>query len=269
MTGFKMRFLKLLSTVLLVSCVMAVPAARANLILNGSFESPPVPSSSPSCGALFNTDCQGYYSHDQLGFPPGGPFDIAGWSVIGKGGLDGTAVVLQLGSGYTEPDSANGGTLHFDAQDGTQSLDLTGEGNQGLNGVKQSVSSIPGMPYTISFYLGHQDDLAIGYAGPSSLDFYIDGTLASSFANPNTISQDINWEQFAYTFTAPTDFTTFAFINATPVGNNFTGLDNVVLTAVPLDNVVLTAVPEPSSLALLGVGLGVIFLLRRRKIAPA
>jgi len=39
--------------------------------------------------------------------------------VIGKGGGFGTAVVMQLGNGYTEPDFGNGKTLHFLAQNGT------------------------------------------------------------------------------------------------------------------------------------------------------
>jgi hypothetical protein len=251
-----MRSSKLFSIALLVACVAAVPAARANLIVNGSFELPPVPSSSLSCGIFFNTDCQGYYSHDQSGFPPGGPFDIAGWSVIGKGGADGAAVVLQLGNGYTEPDFGNDGTLHFNAQDGTQSLDLTGEGNQGLtNGVKQSVPSVPGLRYKISFYLGHQDDQAPGYDGSSLLDLYIDGVLIDTFANPNTTPENVDWKKFAFTFEAPTDFTTIAFINDTPLGNNYAGLDNVALSAIP----------EPGSLALLGVGFGAFILLRRRR----
>src|SRR5215472_2157065 len=114
----------------------SVSAAHANLLVNGSFESPPVPSSSLTCGPVFNTACQGYFSPDQPGFPGHPSDDIAGWSVIGKGGASGTAVVMQLGNGYTEPDFGNGKTLHFSAQNGTQSLDLTGEGNEGSNGVK-------------------------------------------------------------------------------------------------------------------------------------
>ena len=251
-TGFRMRFPKRLATALLVSCI-AAPAAQANLILNGSFESPIVPSSSLSCGVAFNTQCQGYYSHDQINPPASALFDIAGWSVIGLGGADGVAVVMQLGNGYTE------GALHFDAQDGTQSLDLTGEGNQGANGVKQSFSSTPGGQYVVSFYLGHQDSSQEGYAGASSLGLYIDGSLVTAFSNSDVTSQDVDWNQFAYSFTAASNLTTLAFLNATGVGNNFTGLDDVVLLQVP----------EPGTLALLGAGLAGLFFLRRRKTASA
>ena len=253
-----MRFSKLLSLALLAS-VATVPPARANLILNGSFESPIVPSSSLSCGIAFNINCQGYYSPDQTSPPVGGPFEIvapgdpSGWSVIGKGGVPDAAVVLQLGNGYTE------GPLHFDAQAGIQSLDLTGEGNQGANGVKQSVATIAGARYTISFWLGHQDTSAPGYAGPSLLDFVIDQDAALRFSGSDVVSQDVAWTPYAFSFTAVTAFTTFAFLNATGVGNNYTGLDNVILEQIP----------EAGTLALLGAGLAGLFLLRRRKIASA
>ena len=253
-TGLGMRFPKLLFTALLFSCIAAIPAAQANLILDGSFESPNVPSSSLSCGIMFNTQCQGYYSHDQISPPLGGPFDIGNWSVIGKGGADGVAVVMQLGNGYTE------NSLHFDAQDGSQSLDLTGEGNQGANGVKQSVSTIIGMPYVLSFYLGREDPLAPGYrGGPSALDFILNQDAPVTFTDTDMFSNDIAWKQFVFGFTATTATTTFAFLNATGTGNNFAGLDNVDLEAIP----------EPGTLALFGLGFGILLLLRRRENTSA
>ena len=252
-----MNFPKIPPIAITVICVMAAPAAHANLITNGNFELPGVPSSSPTCGTAFNTDCQGYYSHDQTNAPLGGPFDIAGWAVIGKAaGVDANAnpfaSVLQLGDGYTE------GALQFHAQDGTQSLDLTGEGNQGANGIRQSFSSAPGGNYVISFYLGHQDSREFGYAGSSLLDLYIDGSLAQTFSNLDIVSKDVAWDPFQFAFTATSGLTTIAFINATSVGNNYTGLDNVVLAAIP----------EPDNFALFGLGFGGLLMIRRRKVAP-
>jgi hypothetical protein len=169
--------------------------------------------------------------------------------VIGKGGAQGVAVVMQLGNGYTE----NG--LLFDAQDGTQSLDLTGEGNQGANGVKQSVSTVIGRQYQLSFYIGRQDPLAPGYEiGPSAIDFVLNQDAPITYTDTDIFSNDIAWHQIVFGFTATTDFTTFAFLNATGVGNNFAGLDNVDLEAIP----------EPATLGLLGLGLTGVFLLRRR-----
>ncbi|HXI99918.1 MAG TPA: PEP-CTERM sorting domain-containing protein [Micropepsaceae bacterium] len=259
-----MKFPNPLAIALLFSGLMAVPA-EANLISNGSFETPGVPSSSLTCGSVFNNGCQGYYSPFQTNYPGDPSDDISGWLVTGKdAGVNalGTpyASVMQLGAAYTETDfGPTGGTLHFDAEDGTQSLDLTGEGNQGANGVKQSFTSTPGTKYSLSFYLGHQDTRADGYAGDSLVDLYIDGVLVATFDNSAFVSQDVAWEQFAYDFTATGTSTVLAFINATPVGNNYTGLDNVVLDAI--------AVPEPATLALFALGFGVL-VLRRRKTAP-
>ncbi len=247
-----MRVLKRFASALLLSCATAIPAAHANLILNGSFESPIVPSSSLSCGVQFNTQCQGFYSHDQSSPPVAGPFDIGDWAVIGKGGTPGVAVVMQLGNGYTE----NG--LLFNPQDGTQSLDLTGEGNQGANGIKQTVATVIGTTYVLSFYLGREDPAAPGYEiGPSAIDLILNQDAPVNFINSSTFSNDIAWEQFTYSFTATTASTTIAFLNATGVGNNFAGLDNVDLEAIP----------EPATLALFGLGLSGLFLLRRRKNA--
>ena len=243
--------------------LIAATAAHANLLVNGSFELPPVPSSSLTCGSFFNTACQGYFSPDQPGFP-GPPSDnIAGWSVIGKGGGFGTAVIMQLGNGYTEPDFGNGKTLHFFAQDGTQSLDLTGEGNEGYNGVKQSISSITGDEYRVSLYVGHQYSQAPGYGNgtliPASVDFYIDGLFVQTFTNSNDTPQNVTWQKFVYNFTAADILTTFAFISSTPLGNNYAGLDNVLVQDT-------STVPEPGSLPLFAVGMAV-FVLTRRAIA--
>ena len=67
---------KLFSAAIFAASLASIPA-KANLLLNGNFETPVVPGSSLTCGVLFNTSCQGYYSPDQPGFP-GGPSDIGG-----------------------------------------------------------------------------------------------------------------------------------------------------------------------------------------------
>jgi len=189
--------------------------------------------------------------------------NIGGWSVIGKGGAAGASVVLLLHSNYDEPDnSGNGATLHFRAQNGIQALDLTGEGNQGLtNGVKQSITSTPGHVYEISFYIGNQFDDAPGYSHPSSITFYVNGNLVGTYTNSWNTPEQVNWRQFTYDFTAFTNLTTFAFLNSTPLGDNYAGLDNVFLRDLSL-------VPEPASIALFAVGILVFATARRRKSSP-
>jgi len=249
---------KLFAAAIFALCFGASPAT-ANLLLNGSFESPAVPGSSLTCGAVFNTGCQGYYSPDQPGYP-GGPSDIAGWSVVGKGGAPGVAVILQLGNNYTEI-NGSGGALHFHAQSGNQSLDLTGEGNQGLtNGVKQSVGTSSGVDYRLSFYVGNQDDSAPGYPNPSSIVLYIDGNAVDTFTTSTVTADDVSWRHFHYDFTALSALTTIAFLNGTDIGDNFAGLDHVSLNAI-------STVAEPGTLGLIFSGMAMSLVLRRRKPA--
>ena len=258
----KMRLRRNLPAALAAAASLTVaPAAHANLLVNGSFDLPPVPSSSLTCGAVFNTACQGYFSPDQPGFPGHPSDDIAGWSVIGKGGGVGTAVIMQLGNGYTEPDFGNGKTLHFFAQNGTQSLDLTGEGNEGYNGVKQSISSVIGDEYRLSFYVGHQYSQAPGYGNgtliPSSVDFWLNGVFINTYTNTTDTPENVSWQKFIYNFSATDILTTFAFISSTPLGNNYAGLDNVIVRDVT------NVVAEPGSLPLLAVGMAVFVFVGR------
>jgi hypothetical protein len=232
-------------------------ADSLNLLVNGSFEFP----------AVSGTDSCGVYS-DCLGFHNGvaGNDNISGWQLIGKGGVDGEgnpipdapATMIVMGFNYTEPDDTSGVTLNFHPQDGLQSIDLTGEGNQGLtNGIKQSVVTTAGLNYVLTFWVGHQYSTAQGYTnGPGSIALYIDGELVGPFSNGLDTPEDVNWRQFSYGFQASSSQTVVAFLNNTPLGNNFAGLDNVTLTAVP----------EASSLILLGAGMTLLASRFRRKL---
>jgi hypothetical protein len=229
----------------------ALPASAdtVNLLVNGSFENPAFPGAS-NCGPYSN--CLGFHNG------VAGQDNIAGWQLIGKGGVDldgnpipgAPATILLLNSNYVEPDLASGLTLNFHPQDGFQSVDLTGEGNQGTtNGIKQSVATTPGSTYDLRFWLGHQYSSAPGYTlGPGSLALYIDGTLVGTYDNSLNTFEDVTWTPFSYSFTAVSSSTVIAFLNNTPEGNNYAGLDNVSLTAVP----------EPSSLILLGAGVSLL-----------
>lgn len=238
--------------------LFAVPshADGLNLLANGSFELPIV-SAGSSCGAYAN--CMGFHNG------VAGNDNIGGWQLIGKGGIDAEgnpipgapATTMVLGFGYTEPNNTTGQTLNFHPQDGLQSADLTGEGNQGTtNGIKQAVTTTAGLNYVLTFWVGHQYSVAEGYQeGPSSIALYIDGLLIGPYNNAANTLEDIHWMPFSYSFQAASDQTVVAFLNNTDYGNNFAGLDNVTLTEA---NVTLTAVPEPSSLVLLTAGMSLL-----------
>ncbi len=230
---------------LVAPVLFAAGPASANLLVNGSFEAD-VGISSSYCGGY--RYCKGYDPYVN---------DVPGWYTIGKGGVDYS--VLLLSNDYRETNGGTGQPLRFTAANGAQSLDLTGAGNQGANGVKQSVTLQAGVGYLLSFYIGNQYDAAPGYPLASSIGLYINGLLVTAHTNGHQKKvDDITWEQFKYVFTAPDDFTTIAFLNATPVGDNFAGLDGI--------NLVL--MPEPAALIEMTacvLGIGLIWRLRRQR----
>jgi hypothetical protein len=202
---------------LLTAVVLLAPSAASAVVINGGFETPEV--------AIINT------------VPVGG--SIGAWAVVGVPG----GSVHHISNAYTESDPP----VFFIAQEGDQHVDLTGPGNQGANGVQQAVATDAGTAYTLSFWVGNQDDAIQGYEGPSSISLLIEGAPAGVFVNAaDDMSRNVTWRQFFHNFVASDSSTTITFLNATPTGNNYAGLDNVVLAQ---------RVPEPTSLLLLGAPL--------------
>lgn len=243
---------------------VAVPA-KANLLLDGSFENPIVDPTS-HCGQY--AFCHGFHTNPT--YPP--PDSIIGnWVVIGTSDIDCSsgqcvpnghpAPVMLMTDQYQETvgGDPNGDPLFFHVHDGNQAVDLTGEGNQGTdgqhnfeNGIKQTVTLDKGT-YHLSFWLGHEDSSAPGYGnGPSSISLWINGVEQQIFNNDLNTHDDVTWEQFFYDFSADGD-TTIAFIDETALGNNYAGLDDV--------NLVQT--PEPASLLLLASGFAGLAIRRR------
>jgi len=66
-------------------------------------------------------------------------------------------------------------------------------------------------------------------------------------------NDNVNWKEFSYDFTT-SGYTTIAFLNNTNIGNNYAGLDDVLLTKIP----------EPSSFILLASGVAGIMVRRFR-----
>jgi Protein of unknown function (DUF642)/PEP-CTERM motif len=212
---------------LVLFALLLCHAARANLLTNASFESPPVPAG-------------GFTSFAS------GSIAIPAWTVGGAAG--GVSVV----SGTFAQ-----GCCTFAAEDGAQWLDLTGSGVNAVEGVKQNVTTIPGAQYLVSFWVGNVFDPTGIFGTTSSVNVRTLGVGATSFGiftNASTVPGVQVWQQFSLTFTAVTTTTMLDFVNADPSNDNSNGLDNISLNAIP----------EPGTALLFGIGAVGLGLTRRR-----
>jgi uncharacterized protein (TIGR03437 family) len=186
---------------------LAVHGQAANLLVNGSFESPSV---TVGGGQVFSVGSSG----------------LQGWSVVGPSGsavevFNATAVV----SG-----------VKFPAQDGNQWLDLTGSTSNNLEGVSQTVSTVAGTTYTLTFSVGNASGGTFGSI--STVGLKINGSLAGNYTNSTPGTTTVNWQKFSYSFIATGNSTAIEFDNLDPSDDNLNGLDNIDLemggTASPL-----------------------------------
>jgi choice-of-anchor C domain-containing protein len=197
--------------------MMTIPA-EANLLVNGSFETGPVPGSFTNLAS--------------------GSTAITGWTVS-FGNID------YIGSLWV-------------ASDGTRSLDLEGSaGTCSINppncpgGISQTFSTVAGQQYLVTFDLaGNLSNLpviktvSVSAAGQSQ-------NFTFNTTGHNTAS--MGWVTDTWTFTATGSTATLEFDTAdNPATGWGPALDNVSVTAVS------STVPEPSTWLLLGIGLIVI-----------
>jgi Protein of unknown function (DUF642) len=226
---------KVVSTALRLTCVVILLFAGSSVayaqVTNPSFETPTV-----TPGTFTN-------------FLTGSPL-IPGWAVVG---LNNTEVSIVSGTFQQ-------GGITFEAQNGNQWLDLTGDGtNSTAEGVSQAVSTIAGHSYLLSYFIGNTTGGG-GFGTTSTVNVSINGTATFSDTNSNIDATGLDWKPIMHTFVASGSTTTLAFFNGDGPGDNSNGLDTIALTDQGV-----AGVAEPASGALLVSGLLGLGLLSRRK----
>jgi hypothetical protein len=219
-----------ISTIAATVALLACGAANAQLIANGSFETPVV---NPGTFQLFVVGSSG----------------LTGWSVIGPAGRD-IANVNNF--------SQNGVT--FAAQSGNQSLDLTGFNDNSTEGVAQTIATTIGDRYHLTFYVGNTTGGGI-FGTTSTVDLLLNGGQVLAAVNSAVNTTGLTWQQFSFDFVATGASTALGFVNGDPGTDNSNFLDNVVL----VDQGPVGAVPEPQTYALMLAGFSLIGLMAGRR----
>jgi hypothetical protein len=224
-----MKLSKLAWAAIVISILGIPVAAHANLIQDGSFETPVI----------------GFAWYEDYGVNTGDPnygglqFDSS-WA-IAPNNVD---IVSDLTS---TPQASNG----------NQYLDLVGTGSTG--GISQAFSTKVGQTYTLSFEYGNNPwstSTASATVSVGSLSSPANQTASVTHNTSNT--SDIFWTLFTETFVANSTSTTLSFLNTVGGGNGGILLDDISVTATPL--------PSAFSMLLIGLaGLGLVAYRGRRK----
>lgn len=167
-------------------------AFAANLVVNGSFET-------PGCG----NDCV-------LDTPAQADF-ISGWTTF-LSGVEYINVRAAIGSSV--------------AADGVMSVDLANYVYQNGGGIQQNISTVVGARYRLTFSAGNSK--YANRTGNGVINIKVAGQT-TSFDTPVAVSNATVWETRTYDFTATSNQTTLSFWNEQNPNAHFAFIDNVIV----------------------------------------
>ena len=253
--------IKLASRIVPVLMIFGFAApARADFVTNGSF--------SQYTGGYNNATSQLSNSGT------GGYTALTGWTVgsgtygflMSPGTADTTgAYSPQFGNTFTLWGSNNGGvnTLPATSPDGGNYVALDAASGYHGTGISQVLTGlVAGKQYAVTFDWASGQQHGFDGSTYESLQVGFGSQTQSTATVANVSHGFTNWQQQTFVFTADGTSDTLNFLaNGTP-----NGLPPMVL----LDGVTVATVPEPTSLALIGVGLAVTAGVRhcRRRTNP-
>jgi hypothetical protein len=205
-------------------------SAKANLIVNGSFE---------LGGFVPNGD-------NTMDLPSGSTA-MTGWTVT-------TANLAWIGPGNP---------FGLSASDGSYFLDLSGyHDNQPYGGVAAStgISTVIGQQYNVAFDVG--SDVVYDTVSPSVQVTLNGNPPAGTFTAGPIASVHNRWETFDFAFTATSVNTVITFQGVGADNQKYIGLDNVVVSTVPEPTTMIAG-----ALLLLPFGASTLRILRKSRTA--
>lgn len=158
------------------------------------------------------------------------------------------------------------GTIGIDTQDlyvdsGDNSAILNGSGFYGTDSLSQTLSTVAGQSYEISFWANAEvpNSVSVTFGGIQVADLPT-GIVENGFPSSATNGNSSEFEEYTAFITAASNNSVLTFTTSA-----YPDLDNPDATNVELDNVSVVATPEPSSIFLMFTGLVALGLFVARK----
>jgi hypothetical protein len=195
-------------------------------------------------------------------------FTAQGQNLLSDPGFESGTVVPSGMGGWATFNGAHFSTAFADT--GSFSMDNAGGGNFSVPGAFQYVAAQPGVSYLLTGFAFVPTTLPGGTSEGFLQMTFVDSTTTVNLGTVQTSPGNALVSTPVVNNASPTGtWIPLSLIATAPAGTAYAEPFTLVLdqnpTTVYFDNLSLTVVPEPSTLALLGVGLVAPFFVRRRK----